>query len=42
VFSFIDRFLDPTIAAISGLMILLSVAFIFAIERFMGLNRAVP
>jgi putative spermidine/putrescine transport system permease protein len=42
VFSFIDRFLDPTIAAISGLMILLSVAFIIAIERFMGLNRAVP
>ncbi|MCW5770659.1 MAG: ABC transporter permease [Rhodospirillaceae bacterium] len=42
VFSFIDRFLDPTIAAISGLMILLSVVFILAIERFLGLNRAVP
>jgi putative spermidine/putrescine transport system permease protein len=42
VFSFIDRFLDPTIAAISALMIVLSVAFIFAIERFIGLNRAVP
>lgn len=42
VFSFIDRFLDPTIAAISGLMILLSVVFIVAVERFLGLNRAAP
>lgn len=41
LFSLIDRFLDPSIAAASTILILLSVILILTVERLMGLRRFV-
>jgi len=40
IFSFITRFLDPSLAALSALLILLSVVIILTVERAMGLQKA--
>jgi putative spermidine/putrescine transport system permease protein len=40
IFSFITRFLDPTMAALSALLILMSVVIILAVERMLGLQKA--
>jgi putative spermidine/putrescine transport system permease protein len=40
IFSYITRFLDPTLAALSALLILMSVAIILAVERVLGLQKA--
>jgi putative spermidine/putrescine transport system permease protein len=40
IFSFITRFLDPTLAALSALLILMSVLIILAVERVLGLQKA--
>ena len=39
IFSFITRFLDPTLAALSALLILMSVVIILVVERVMGLQK---
>lgn len=40
IFSFITRFLDPTLAALSALLILMSVGIILTVERALGLQKA--
>jgi putative spermidine/putrescine transport system permease protein len=40
IFSFITRFLDPTMAALSALLIVMSVVIILAVERLLGLQKA--
>jgi ABC-type spermidine/putrescine transport system permease subunit II len=39
IFSLIDRFLDPTIAAISSLTIAFSIVLAVIVEQFVGLKR---